>query len=83
MPSLNLILDTDAVNTYIETNKLEEGHVPIEAALMQRAGMASGQPAVLLIINVDGRKVLAKTSLQILETMCTGMRSASGVPRDP
>lgn len=83
MPSLNMILNAEAVNTYLETHKLEDGHVPIEAALIQYAGMESGQPAVLLTINVDGRIVLAKTSLQLMETMCAAMRAASGVPRDP
>lgn len=83
MPVLNMLLKLEDVNAYLTEHGLQQGSAPIVAALLHHGGMASGQPAVMLVIEVDGKKVLAKTSLQILETMLSGMRAASGVRRDP
>lgn len=83
MPQIHVIANDEAVNEYLVEHKLENGFVPISVALLQSHGMASGQPAVMLVAEVDGRKILLKTSLQILETMCSAMRAASGVPRAP
>lgn len=83
MPAARVILDGNDVNAYLVEHGLVDAYAPISAALMQGHGMSSGQPALMLVIEVDGKKVLAKTSLQIMETICSSMRAASGVPRAP
>jgi len=81
MPMLRMLTNEDEVNAYLLEHHLTRGYVTIDVALMQGGGMSSGQPAVLLVLEIDGRKVVAKTSLQILETMTSAMRGASGMKR--
>jgi len=83
MPMLRMLMKPDEVNSYLLEHHLTRGYATIDVALMQSGGMGSGQPAVLLVLEVDGRKVVAKTSLQILETMTSAMCAASGVKRAP
>lgn len=82
MADMSLVIDQNRVNEVLKEHGLERGSVPVEAVLMQHGGTSSGQPAVMLIIEVDGRKVLAKTTLRMLETACRAMRSASGLDMD-
>jgi len=56
---------------------------PDATALLGRGQMSSGQPALMLVIQVDGKHVLVKTSLQMMETICSTMRAACGLPRGP
>lgn len=55
----------------------------LRAIVLVRNGMASGQPSVMLACEIDGRMRVVETSLQLLETACSGLRAASGVARDP
>jgi hypothetical protein len=55
----------------------------LEAVILVRGGMASGQPTVFLAVKIDGRMRVVETSLQLLETATSAMRSASGVKRAP
>lgn len=77
MTPMTIIVRPDAVNDYLVEHGLEHGNVPVEAALMQAEGTNTGQPALLLIIEVDGKKVLAKTTLRLMETAVRAMRAAS------
>jgi len=83
MTTLNILVRADAVNDYLIEHDLASGSVPLVAALAQYGGVSNGQPALLLIIEVDGRKVVAKTTLELMETACSAMRAASGMPRSP
>lgn len=83
MTPIKMILDPQLVNDYLTEHKLTEGYAPIEIACIQLDGaIPSGHPAVMFVIEVDGRKVLAKTTLRLLEATCIAMRAASGVLRD-
>lgn len=83
MTPIRMLLDPQLVNAYLLEHGLAEGYAPIEAALVQYEGAyPSGHPAVMLVIDVDGKKVLAKITLRLLEATCVAMRAASGVPRD-
>lgn len=84
MPQLEVKLTDAAVTAYVtERGLIAHGFAPISAALLQRRVFPRDQPAVVFVIEVDGKPVLARTSLQILETMLSAMRAASGVERDP
>ncbi|HMJ16593.1 MAG TPA: hypothetical protein VK524_34500 [Polyangiaceae bacterium] len=83
MPHTRMILGNDEVVDYLEEHGLVTGHVEPNVALLQRNGMASGQPAVQLIVEIEGRKHVVKTSLPMLETIAIAMRAASGVAKPP
>jgi hypothetical protein len=74
---MTIIVRPDAVNDCLVEHGLEHGYVPVEAALMQAEGTNNGHPALLLIIEVDGKKVLAKTTLWLMESAVRAMRAAS------
>lgn len=82
MTPMQIIVRLDAVNEYLAEHNLEDGSSPILVALMQRDGTSSGQPALMLVIEVEGRKVLAKTTLRLMEGACRAMRVASGIDSD-
>jgi hypothetical protein len=83
MTPMNLIVDPIAVDAFLHKHNLENGSAPIETILMQHGGTSSGQPAVLLIIDAaDGQKIVAKTTLRLLEASCRAMRAASGMTID-
>lgn len=67
MPALDVILDEQAVNDYLEEHDLERGYSELEAVLLQAEGTASGAPCVLLIVNVDGKKRLVKTTFNLFD----------------
>jgi hypothetical protein len=80
--SLKMLLDPLLVDDYLREHRVTEG-APVEAACIQLDGAPpSGHPAVMLVIELDGRKVIAKTTLRSLEAICIAMRIASGTPRD-
>lgn len=79
---MRIIIGQEAVDEYLTEHELEEGSLPIDAVLMQREGTASGQPAFMIAIDVDGKKVLAKTTLRLMESAVRAMRAASGVSAD-
>lgn len=83
MSHINIIVNREAVNDYLIEHGLETGNVPIVAALMQHHEDAPHQqPQLMLIIEVDGKKLVAKTTLRLMEMACSAIRSASGVPFD-
>jgi len=83
MPQLQLVMGVDEVNAFVSEHGLVDSFVPITHALLQHGGMSNGQPCVMLVFEHEGKKFIAKTSLQLLETMTGAMRGASGMPRDP
>ena len=92
MPHARMLLDEEHAKAWLKENgvDVDADTLPngvtkndLEAIILVRKGMASGQPSVFLALRVDGRIRLAETSLQLLETATSGMRAASGVARDP
>lgn len=87
MPVTSMLLTDDAVREYAANNPevLDEEHPgALVAVMLVRGGMQpSGQPAVQMVVEIEGRKRLVSTSLQMLETIASGMRAASGVARAP
>lgn len=77
MHGVQLKLDSQAVDEYLEANGLEEGGGVLEVAALQLHGMQSGQPAVLLVGSLDGQKVLLKVSLNMLISVTAGMRGGA------
>ena len=82
MTALDIIVDHDLVNSFLIAHDLEHGYAPLQTALMQGGGTSSQQPAVLLVFEVDGKNVVGKTTLRLLEAMCHQMRFASGIDLD-
>lgn len=82
MTPMTIIVRADVVNEFLAEHGLEEGCVPIQTALMHHEGTVSGQPALMLVIEVDGKKVLAKTTLRLMEMAVRAMRAASGMDFD-
>jgi hypothetical protein len=82
MTIMDIVIDPRRVNEILEKHGVAVGSVPIEAALMQYEGTDSGQPALMLLIDVDGKKLIAKTSLRLMEAACRAMRAASGITVD-
>jgi hypothetical protein len=72
-----LLLSEEAVDTYLEENDLLSGNVPLEAILLQLEGTVTGQPAVLLIATVDGKKRVIKATLNTVIAAAGGLRSAA------
>lgn len=70
------IVTEEAVNAYLAENNLESGYVPIVAALLQPHGTATGRPVVNFVVEIDGKKVVAKLTWRLLEVVCGGMRGA-------
>jgi hypothetical protein len=67
MPRLDIIVDEQRVNDYLEEHGLEQGFYELEAVLLQAEGTASGAPCVLLIVNIDGKKRLVKTTFNLFD----------------
>lgn len=86
-PTTSMLLTTDAIREYAAKNPeilTEEYPGALVAVVLVRGGMhPSGQPAVQMVVEIEGRKRLVSTSLQMLETIASGMRAASGMPRGP
>jgi hypothetical protein len=83
MPVTEMITKDEAVNAYVIEHGLITGYVEPRVALLQREGTSSGQPAIMLVVEVEGKKVLVKTSLPMLEIITSTMRAASGVAKPP
>lgn len=66
MPMVSVLLGEEEVDAYLKEHGLEEGFVPLEAALLQLHGTQDGKPAIMLIAEVDGKKRVIKTSVHIL-----------------
>jgi len=68
----------------LEANDLVEGAAPIKAALLQgsggtsKDGRQSPNAAMILVIEVDGKKVVAKTTLRLMEMTVQAMRTRHG-----
>lgn len=77
MTPMQIILREDAVDEYLTEHGFEHGAASIGVALLQIGGTARGKPAIMLVIDVDGKKVLAKTTLTLMESACRAMRIAS------
>jgi hypothetical protein len=64
---MQVLLHEEDVDQYIAQHGLEYGSVPIDVALLQYQGTVRGAPAIMLVLEVEGRKVLAKTTLKLME----------------
>lgn len=80
MTAINVILQPEAVNARIEAAGLSEGPtVPIETVLLQRHhDDPTGKGSVMFIVEVDGKRVVAKTTLRLMEIAVRSMRAAAG-----
>lgn len=76
MNRLRLILDAQAVDGYLEEHGLAEGFAPIDAVLLQLMGTEAGEPCAMIVIDVEGKKRLAKTTLSLLEKGAHALRDA-------
>lgn len=79
MHGVQVKLEATDVDAYLEEHKLETGGGLLEVAALQLHGMQSGQPAVLLVGTIDGKKVLLKTSLNMMIAMTAGLRGGAEV----
>jgi len=77
MISTQLVLYEEAVDEYLEKNGLMSGNYLLEAVLLQLEGTITGQPAVLLVATVDGKKRVIKTTLNTMIAATGGLRSAA------
>ena len=66
MTTLKIIVDEIAVNEYLKEHGLmEESHV-IEAVLLQGLPGPGYAPAAMVVMNVDGKRYVAKTTVKLL-----------------
>lgn len=78
MPAMRIVIDPQAVNDELEREGMLEGSVPIESFLIQRDG-APPNAAVMIVVQLpNGEKVLAKTTLRLLEMAVMAARSSVG-----
>ena len=82
MTPMRIVVDREAVNLELEQLGLEDGSVPIQAMLLQHEGTEAGNAAVMLVVEVDGQPVLAKTTLRLLEMGVMACRGAAGPHRE-
>lgn len=79
MTPMHIITDPNLVDEKLEAEGMLEGSCPIEALLLQHSGTHTGNAAAMLIVVLpDGRKVLAKTTLRLLELGVAACRAAAG-----
>jgi hypothetical protein len=71
--SMHVLLDENDVDEYLAKQGLQYGSVPIEVALLQYQGTVRGAPAIMLVLDIEGRKVLAKTTLKLMEMAVRAM----------
>lgn len=76
MTQLDILLDEERVNAYLEKHGLLKGFVPITAVMLNPAGTSEGNPVAMFVVEVDGKKVLGKVTLEMLEIACKAMRAA-------
>lgn len=70
-----LLLSEHFVRAYLAEQKLR-GTATIEAVLLRIRGTAAsgpGQPGVLFVVEVDGKKVTAEMSLNVLGAITSGL----------
>jgi hypothetical protein len=72
-----LLLSEESVDEYLTKHDLLVGAQPVSAALLQLHGTVSGQPAAMFIVEVDGKKVVAKMTLNTLIAITGGLRAAA------
>lgn len=79
MTPCTIVVHEKAVNEYLTERNLMDGFVPLEAVLLQLEGTSGGLPCVMMVAEVDGKKVLIKTSLRML---LAATRALNGVVED-
>lgn len=72
-----LLLTEESVDKYLEDHGLLYGAIPIQAALLQLDGTQQGNPAVMLVVELDGQKTIAKLTLNTLIAVTGAMRGAA------
>jgi hypothetical protein len=77
LTATRLLLSEEAVDAYLTDHGLQEGACPVRAVLLQLHGTTSGQPAVMFVVEVDGKKVIAKITLNTLIAVTGGMRAGA------
>lgn len=85
MTPMTIVVHPEEVDKILRENGLEIGSAPITHAMLQGGSAmatAEGKPspnaALLLVIEVDGKPVLAKTTLRLMELAIKAMRSIHG-----
>lgn len=76
MTVMHVLVDETVVNDFLTEHGLEQGAAPVETALLQYEGTVNGEPALMLVIDVAGRKVLAKTTLRLMDATVRAMQAA-------
>jgi hypothetical protein len=78
MIAMDVFVEPDDVNEYLRKHNLEVDSVPIVAALLQGSAVQpSGRAALLLVVELpDGRKVVAKTSFNLMTMTLSAFRGA-------
>lgn len=76
MTVMRVLVDETEVNNFLTEHGLEQGAAPIEVALLQYEGTVAGGPALMLVLDVGGRKVLAKTTLRLMDMAVHAMLGA-------
>lgn len=79
MTPLKIVLDPEGVDEILDAEELATGFCPIEYFLVQYPGTPGGNAAAMLVVVLpDGSKVLAKTTLRLLELAVQGARARAG-----
>lgn len=76
--AMSIILGQDAVNETLIKEGMEDGNCPIESFLIQRQGAGMNAAVMLIVVLPDGKKVLAKTTLRLMEMGVNAARLAVG-----
>lgn len=76
MTPIAVLTDPDNVSTYLAEHNLLDGYAPIEAVMCQPNGTVRGHTAVLIVIDINGKRVLAKTTLALLDGALTMLQAA-------
>lgn len=77
MHATQLLLSEASVDAYLTDHGLMEGACPVRAVLLQLHGTVGGQPAAMFVVEVDGKKVIAKITLNTLIAVTGGLRAAA------
>lgn len=83
IPLLQIVTDPSAVDGLLTAMGAEEGAVHISAVLLQQGATRKGNAAAILVLEmtVDGKPVIAKASLAILEQALEECRKVAGPHR--
>lgn len=76
MPLMKIVLDQGGVNEVLLERGLVSGSVEPTHALLQLHATSSGKACVMLVVEVEGKPVVVKTTLALFELAAKAMRAA-------